>query len=185
MSSKPPRAAAPVIETARLRLRGFEAGDLPAFCDFWNEPAVYRFITGQPLPQEDHWGRIMRLVGHWPMLGYGSWAITEKSGGRLIGQCGFMFLHREMTAPMPEPELGWALRGSCHGQGLGLEATTAALAWFDGEIAAPTTACIIDPANAPSLKLARKLGYKLAAETEYKGKPTHLFHRQRAVTSLQ
>ena len=185
MMNKPLLAAAPVIETERLRLRPLDAPDLAAFCDLWNEPAVYHYITKKPLSVEEHWGRIMRLVGQWPLVGYGSWAVTEKASDKFIGQCGFMFLHREMDHPMPEPEIGWALSGRCHGKGLGFEATSAALTWFDQQFDIKQTACIIDPTNAPSQKLAAKLGYKLAAKTTYKEDPVWLFHRQRGITSPQ
>jgi RimJ/RimL family protein N-acetyltransferase len=178
MKNKQPLAAAPVIETSRLRLRAFEATDLPAFCELWNDPAVYRNITGQPLSEEDHWGRLLKLVGHWHFVGFGSWAITDKMSGKLIGQCGFNDYRREITPPMPEPELGWVLQGNCHGKGFGFEATSASLAWFDQQIEVKQTACIVDPANTPSLKLATKLGYTLTAKSNYKGKLVSLLHRQ-------
>ncbi len=177
MKPSPSHAVAPVIETKRLKLRAFEAPDLPDFCELWNESIVARYITGKALSVEDHWGRLLKMPGHWQFVGFGTWAITERTTGAIIGQCGFLDYRREMPVPMKEPEMGWALSGRYHGKGLAYEATSAALAWFDQHFNHPITACIIDPTNVPSQKLAAKLGYRQVASTEYKGKPTLLFHR--------
>ena len=176
--------AAPALETPRLRLRAFSREDFRAFNNFWNEQEVYKYITGKPLSEEENWGRLMRLAGQWPLVGFGTWAIEEKNSGRFIGQAGFGYYRREMDVAMPEPESGWALVGASHGQGLATEAMQAAVNWSDQYIDAPRTACIVDLENLPSQKLAKKLGYILAAETTYKDKPVQLFHRQRVIKPL-
>jgi RimJ/RimL family protein N-acetyltransferase len=169
---------APTLETERLVLRAFKAGDFPDFCVMWNEPAVYQYITGQPFPDEDQWTRLLKMVGHWQFVGYGAWALIDKTTGELVGQVGFNDFRRALTVPMPEPDMGWTLRKHAQGKGFALEACTAAITWFENEIGGDQIACIIDPANAPSLKLAAKLKFKLAAETSHKSKPTLLFRRQ-------
>jgi RimJ/RimL family protein N-acetyltransferase len=175
------RAAAPVIETARLTLRAFAPEDFPAFCDLWNDPAVYRHITGKPLADEDNWSRLLKLVGHWQFVGYGSWAVVDKGSSAMIGQVGFNDYRRDMPVPMPEPEMGWALRAEAQGKGLASEACTAALAWLDRECRPEVVACIIAPENAPSQALAKKLGFMKVADTTYKAQPTLLFHRKKPV----
>jgi RimJ/RimL family protein N-acetyltransferase len=45
-------------------------------------------------------------------------------------------------------------------------------------LAAPRTVCVIHPANAPSLRLAERLGYIRFAETWYKGRDAVLLERQ-------
>ncbi len=54
-----------------------------------------------------------------------------------------------------------------HGQGLASEAVAAAHAWGDARFGAPRTVCMIDPNNAPSLRLAAKMGYAEYARTAY------------------
>ena len=177
-----PRASAPVIETERLTLRSFTAEDFPGFCNIWNEEGVYRHITGKPLSEATHWGRLTGIMGHWPLNGFGTWAVAEKDTGRLLGQCGYLFLKREMKVPMPEPELGWALTTTSQGKGLGAEAALAAARWGDQNIDADKTACIIDAVNTASANLARKIGYTYTANTHFLDKPEleiKLYHRQR------
>lgn len=178
------RTSAPVIETKRLTLRAFAPEDFPAFCDLWNDPAVYRHITGKPLSDEDNWSRLLKLAGHWQFVGFGSWAITDKTSGALIGQVGFNDYRRDMPIAMPEPEMGWALRGEAQGKGLASEACAAALAWLDHAFKPEVVACIIDPANAPSQVLAQKLGFAKLADTTYKAQPTLLFHRKRSAAAV-
>ena len=182
--NKKSHVVAPGLDTQRLRLRAFRSEDFEAFNNFWNEPAVYRHITGKALSEEENWGRLMRLVGHWPLVGFGSWAVEERNSGEFIGQVGFGDYHREMATAMPEPEAGWALAGAWHGQGFAAEAMQAVVNWGDQHIDMPRTACIIDLENLPSQILAQKLGYILAAETTYKDKPVQLLHRQRVITQL-
>ena len=181
MKPSPPRAFAPALETQRFRLRAFRSDDFYSFCAYWNDPAVYRFIAGQPLSQEEHWARLSRLVGQWPLCGFGSWAVEEKASGQLIGQCGFGLSHREMSVPMPEPESGWAFMGSMQGKGIGTEATLAATKWGDENIELPKTACIIAPENLASIRLAHKLGFKQIATATYKSKQVLLLHRDRSI----
>ena len=174
-----PLAVAPVIETARLRLRSYARADFERFCAMWNEPAVYRFITGKPLSTEEHWNRLLRYVGCWPLAGFGSWAVEMKDTGDFIGQVGFGDYQRDMPLAMTEPESGWAFFGAYHGNGYASEACRASLQWADQNLGAAQTACIIDPDNMASRILAEKLGYKLSAETTYISKPVMMFHRQR------
>jgi RimJ/RimL family protein N-acetyltransferase len=51
---------APLIETERLRLRGFLASDLEPMLAMWQQPQFYQYLGGQPLPESDVWTRILR-----------------------------------------------------------------------------------------------------------------------------
>ena len=68
-------------------------------------------------------------------------------------------------------------------QGLGMayEALQAALAWTDAYRLEPRTVCMISPDNAPSVKLAQRVGYRPYAEADYKESRVTLFERPRAV----
>ena len=61
------------------------------------------------------------------------------------------------------------------GRGFAHEALSAVLDWADQTI--PRTVCMISPDNAPSLKLAGKLGYTEYAQTTYKDHPIILLAR--------
>ena len=173
--------AAPVIETERLILRGLQASDFDAFHEMHTDPQVYHFLTGKPLSKEDAWARMLRLTGLWNLVGHGYWALENKPTSQLAG---FAQFHRELATAMPEPEAGWALASAWHGQGYATEAMQVITDWGDQLIDAPQTACMIEPENLTSQKLAQKLGYVLAVETNYKDNPVQLFHRQRVIKPL-
>ena len=61
----------PVLETARLFLRGHEIGDFENTAAMWADPQGTRHIGGRAFSREESWARLLRYVGHWQMLGYG------------------------------------------------------------------------------------------------------------------
>jgi RimJ/RimL family protein N-acetyltransferase len=179
MMSSPPLVAAPVIETARLRLRPLGLQDVDQSFAMWAEPKVYQFIRGKPKLRAEIWNGIMRHAGQWQLLGFGYWAITNRHTGEFIGEAGFLDIQRDLQVQMPEPEMGWALCTRFHGQGLALEAMQAIASWGDTNLAHSRTACIIDVDNFASRKLAQKLGFIQHTEFTLEDKPILLFHRER------
>lgn len=168
----------PAIETPRLRLRGHVPDDLVASTAMWSNPAVTRYIGGHPLGTEECWSRLLRFAGHWAWLGYGYWAIEEKSTGALVGEIGFAHYKRDLVAPHADaPEIGWVLAPEHHGKGCATEAVAAALAWGDAHFGPGPTMCIIHPENAASIRVAEKCGYRQTALASYKGKPVLSFVR--------
>ena len=118
--------AAPALETARLRLRQLQLDDFEAIHAMWLEPKVYEHILGRTSTREETWSGLLRYNGHWNLLGYGYWAVEEKSSGKLVGQMGFADYHRDITPSLDgTPELGWALITSSHGKGYATEALRA------------------------------------------------------------
>ena len=125
------------------------------------------------------WGRLLRYAGHWPLMGYGYWAIEEKSFSRFIGEAGFADFKRDITPSLNgDPEIGWALTPAAHGKGYATEIVHRAdrVGRCQSEIEA--TACLIHPDNSPSIYVAKKFGYSEFARTNYKGQPTILFRRR-------
>ena len=62
-------ARTPQLGTERLVLRGQRASDLGDIAAMWGDPAVTRFIGGNPLAREDAWMRLLRNAGHWALCG--------------------------------------------------------------------------------------------------------------------
>jgi RimJ/RimL family protein N-acetyltransferase len=168
---------APILTTPRLTLAPHDPADLSAFAAMWSDPAVYGPLGGHGFTREEVWHRMLRYTGHWQLVGYGNWAVRETATGRIVGEIGLMD-SRRATVPMFEgtPEMGWVLCSWAHGRGFAREGLEAALAWSDAQGIARTV-CIIDPANAPSIKLAGRVGYTLVAEVTYRDAPSLLFER--------
>lgn len=170
--------AIPRIETKRLLLRGHALQDFEALLAVWSEPAVYQHIAGRPSTREEAWSRLLRYLGHWTLLGYGYWVVEEKATGSYLGEMGFADFHRDIDPPLGgRPELGWILKTAAHGKGYATEALTAISSWGDTHFGAKETACIISPANDPSIRLARKIGFREKLRTLYKGGTVILFTR--------
>ena len=159
----------PTLETERLRLRGHRPDDLDACAAIWAHPAVVRYTTGKPQPREEVWWRILRYIGGWALLGYGFWAVEEKSTGTFIGEIGFGNFKRDLDPPFGNaPEIGWILDPRFHGKGYGTEAARAVIAWGDEHFGLARTVCLIQPENQASLRIAAKCGYVEYGRTKYR-----------------
>lgn len=168
----------PLLETPRLRLRGHRAADYAALAAIWADPVVVRHIGGKPSSAQEVWMRLLRYPGLWCLLGYGYWAIEEKSTGRCMGDIGYADFKRDITPSLEGmPELGWVLAADCHGKGYATEALAAVMTWGSDHFGEHTAACIIDPENAASIRVAIKAGFTLRQEASYHGDTVLLFTR--------
>ena len=157
------------LETDRLILRIHDKSDFPARLALWQNPDVVRHIGNFKRSEEEAWERMLFLVGHWQINGYGYWVVEEKESGNMIGEAGFMDAKRDMTPPYDNRfEAGWVIDPRHHGRGLAREAMAAALTWLDQRFDHPDTFCIIGSENKASLKLADRLGYQFLKNTVYK-----------------
>jgi RimJ/RimL family protein N-acetyltransferase len=151
----------PVIETERLRLRPHQVSDFTDCVAMWSDPAIARYTIGEPAPPQRTWQRILAYRGHWVLLGFGFWAVEEKSSGRYIGEMGFAEHKRAIQPSLGGmPELGWALIAEAHGKGYATEGLRTAVDWGDSHFGLIDTACIIHPENHLSFRVADKLGYR-------------------------
>ena len=168
----------PAIETARLRLRGFTAADLPQFEAMLGDPQVMRHIGGRALSREESWRRIACNHGLWALVGYGYWVVERKDDGVILGQIGFADFKRAMTPSIEGlPEMGWVLGAHAHGQGFATEAVRAGLDWADANLSGQDVVAIIAPDNEPSIRVAEKAGFGDPCPAEYHGEPIILFRR--------
>ena len=131
----------------------------------WGDPIVVRHIGYKPFTREATWARLLRYVGHWQLLGYGMWTVRERATGAFVGEVGLLEAMREISPPLDAPELGWVLAKHAHGKGYATEAVHAALAW--GRRLGDRFTAIIDPDNAPSLRVAEKCGFREVRRPTY------------------
>lgn len=179
--------AVPVLHTPRLLLRGHRVDDLGDSLAMWSDPDVVRYIGGKPMTREEVWQRFLRYVGHWALLGFGYWVITERATGRFVGEAGAGDAGREIDPPWgPVMEIGWALAPWAHGKGLATEAVGAVLEWVDAErakgaagvAAGRRVVCMIEPGHAASRRVAEKHGFAEYAKGQYHGETMELFERR-------
>jgi RimJ/RimL family protein N-acetyltransferase len=173
-----PQPDVPNLTTARLTLRGHRLDDFSDCITLWSDPGVTRYIAARPFTEEEVWTRLLRYVGHWAMMGFGYWMVRETATDRFIGEVGFAEHRRDMTPSVAgTPEIGWVLTPAAHGQGFATEAVRAAIEWGDAHFGGKRTVCLIHPDNAPSLRVAEKVGYREHVRTTYKDAPTILLER--------
>ncbi len=171
----------PTLVTARLTLRAHTAADFADSLAMWSDPDVVRFMGARPATSEEVWARLLRYVGHWTLLGYGFWLISETASGAFVGEAGLADFRRAISPPLgADPEAGWALAAWAQGRGYAAEAVGAVLNWADHTLGAARTVCIIDPQNAPSLTLAGKLGFRVYDKGLYRGDETLMLERSGA-----
>jgi RimJ/RimL family protein N-acetyltransferase len=168
----------PILESERLKLRGHGLDDFVHSAAVWADPEVTRYIGGKPLSEEESWARFLRYVGHWSLLGFGYWVVEEKTTGNFIGEVGFADYKRDLPLLKGLPEIGWVFCSQARGKGYATEAVRAAVAWGDTRFPSARTACIINPENLASIRVAEKCGYRQSELTTYKSRPTIMFVRE-------
>ncbi len=167
-----------MIETTRLLLRPHIADDFEACRAMWQDPAVVEYISGTPSIEAEAWLRFLGYFGRWDIMGYGMFALVEKSSGRFLGEVGFSDFRRGLGPDFdPFHEAAWVLSGAGHGKGYAREAMTAAQDWLDRKFSPEKTVCIISPENAPSIRLAEKLGFHSVRDATYHGDTVKMFER--------
>lgn len=142
----------PVLETERLRLRGFREDDLEPFAEFCASEAMTRFIGGTS-DRPGSWRRIAMYLGHWALRGFGHWAIEDKASGRFVGYTGLW-----NPEGWPEPEVIWGLVENAHGRGYATEAARRVRDYAYHDLGWRTAVSFIAAENLPSQRVAQRLG---------------------------
>ena len=163
----------PTINTDRLILRAPVADDLDALIALWADPAVYRYIPGKRASRGETWHKLMAMLGHWQLMGYGYWIIEERKTHAFVGEAGFGNFKREIDPPLEGTlEAGWVLSPTFHGQGFGTEVVRAMLDWAAENFPETPITCLMSPDNAASFALAKKCGFMERCRTTYKDEPS-------------
>jgi RimJ/RimL family protein N-acetyltransferase len=153
--------AAPLIETPRLILRGWRAGDFAPYAAMMADADTARFITrrGQPLEAPQVWSEMAFLVGHWQLLGHGMFVVEERATGAFVGRIGPL-------APEGWPgfEIAWGLAPFARGKGCAAEAARAAIDWSFRTFDLDRIVSIIHPRNVASQRVAERVGERRTAE---------------------
>ena len=143
------------LKTERLTLRGIDGTDAAAIVLWRGDPAVYRyFLSPHKITEEEHlrWYRERYL----PDEGRCDWMCLRQSDGARIGVFGLI---RDGDAV----EVSYLLAPEARGRGYAQEAVLALLCYAKTEWGAHKATAEIHRDNAPSLALAKRLGFTEAA----------------------
>jgi [ribosomal protein S5]-alanine N-acetyltransferase len=152
--------AGTAIRTARLLLRPFRAGDLPAYTAIRSDPETARYLPGGTAGASEAPERARRTIdawgkGAWADGGYAPWAVEDiENGGRLIGHLGLRRLPE-----IGETELLYLLERAAWGRGLATEGARAAIAFARDRLGLAHLVALALPENAASIAVMRRCGF--------------------------
>jgi RimJ/RimL family protein N-acetyltransferase len=157
----------PVIETERLILRPWRASDIAPNMAMLSDPPTARFITAdrKPVTEElNGWRNAAIMAGHWALHGFGMFAVEERASRQYVGRVGPW-----CPASWPGFEVGWGIAKEFRGKGYAFEAARASIDWVFSTFEVDRVIHCIEPENAPSQAVARKLGAKIEGEVQLFG----------------
>jgi RimJ/RimL family protein N-acetyltransferase len=145
------------IRTERLVLRESEARDRAAVIELNASPEVGTYLGG-PQPRDELERTVPDVPGRHP-----GWFAVELDGA-MIGTVQLKPHNPELPGSRHRrdagrTELGYLFLPGAWGRGYATEACTAALDWFAGAQPGEPVVLYTQTANAPSMRLAAKLGF--------------------------
>lgn len=160
--------------TQRLTLRQPTADDRSLYHAHFTQPEVERWLRPPPLPPFTP-GAVDELVegdqAHWFDHGFGPWVLIEQDTGAFAGRGG---LHWTTVEDIAMVELAWSIEPSRHNLGYATEMATAAVEQAR-ELRIEELIALVLPANAPSRRVAEKVGCERNGEVDHAGLPHLLF----------
>jgi len=151
-----PRDDLPVLESTRIRLRGFREDDLGDFYAVHSDPVVNRYWSfpawTDPAQARDYFASALAGRDAGRML---CWAVADRGDDRLIGATTLAAIDRAQA----RAEIGYALRSSHWGHGYAREAVRLALDHAFGALGLRRIEADIDPRNTGSCRLVERLGF--------------------------
>ena len=166
----------PILETARLRLRGLRGSDFEDYAALYADPEVTRLVaSGETWDRGRAWRHMAFAVGHWHLEGSGVWVAEEKAGGAFLGVIGFW-----EPASWPGFELAYHLVRRHWGNGYATEGGKAALAhaflvWQRNHVMS-----LVNPKNLASIRVAERIGERLEGRIDHCGRRMLIYGLDRA-----
>lgn len=154
-----------LLETERLRLRGYRREDLGDLAAMFADEEHMRFYPA-PFTREQTGVWIERQFERYRDDGFGLWIIEERDTGAFLGTAGPSIQVVEGTR---EVEIGWHVRPGSKGRGFAPEAAGAARDWAFANLDADHLISLVRPENRPSARVAEKIGMHVDREVDYKG----------------
>jgi RimJ/RimL family protein N-acetyltransferase len=153
------------LQTGRLILRPFTMDDVKAVMEITSSPVVSRY-TGDMIydtpAKAAQWVQMLQNVWD-PLPPFLVMAVVPKQTGRPIGYIG---LHPK-EALDNEVEILYAMADEYQNNGYITEAGEAIIRWCFANTKVPYLVAVVKHSNAPSIRVAQKLGFLYAGERTY------------------
>lgn len=162
----------PILETDRLRLRGFTLADLDWLAAIHGDSEVMRYIgPGVPGTLEVTREKLAAMIFRWESRRIPLWAVQMKQTGDMIGRCGFLpYLDTD------EIELSYTFEKPSWRKGFATEAARACLGHAHEHCPWPRIIARAHPDNSASRHIIEKLGFQFdRLEMEHRDGPAALY----------
>lgn len=170
----------PTILTERLILAAPSASFFNAHFATMSDPRVAERIgAGAPHTRTETWRRYCQVAGMWGLVGYGYWAVLDRTTGAMIGFGGLARFERGIAELDGVPEAGWAFNADWWGRGLATEFVGAIMEWADATLMASKVRCVISLDHAASLRVAARNGFVATGTVIHDDHDVHLLTRDR------
>lgn len=147
------------LETSRLLLRPFEAGDVAAYAAIRSKPEVIQFLPGG-VERARHANEVASQIvaafaAPWrERTGYAPWAVVTKADGLLRGHLGL----RVLAEYDDQTELLYMLDSAVWGEGLATEGARAARDFAFDQLQLRHITALALPENTASMRVMAKIG---------------------------
>lgn len=152
--------------TERLHLRPPDPADADHYRALLTHPTVGEWLRPPPLDPFEPADGDAWLEGdrrHWETFEFGPWVVLEQGSGGYVGRVGLRWTEVEGR---PAIEVLWAIAPDRHGEGFATEAAAAAIE-LARERGIEEVIALVLPANAASLRVARKAGLVETTRVEH------------------
>ena len=147
------------LESPRLRIRRFRAGDAAVFASYRSDPNVAR-LQGWEVPYSlDEAQRFVESLAGVSPGKPGTWfqfAVDLRANGALIGDCAL----RTMRTDPRQAELGFSFATPYQRQGYASEAVQCVLGYTFATLEMHRVFSITDTRNEPAQRLLERLGFR-------------------------
>ena len=156
------------IETERLLLRQWRDGDWVSLHRTYGDSEVMSWIGAAARDLASTAAAVGRMSMHWRLLGYGMFAVEERTSGEIVGRVGLM-LHPDWPLDGPKIEVGWTLQRSAWGRGYATEGAWASLEFGFHTLGLPEIFSMTRPDNARSRAVMDRCGLTYRGEIDFHG----------------
>lgn len=146
-----------IIETDRLILREFTAGDAGFILELLNTRGWLKFIgdRGVKTLEDAHDYIQERFVDSYRKNGFGAYLVMLKDKEQPVGMCGLI-----KRPELEDPDIGYALLPEYEGKGYAFEAAWHTLHYAKTVLMLPRILAITNADNVNSINLLNKLGLR-------------------------
>jgi RimJ/RimL family protein N-acetyltransferase len=160
-----------VMETERLMLREMVPDDKANLMLIFSDSEAMRYYPSTKTEEEAQ-GWIDRVMRSYEKNGFGLWACELRETGEFAGQCGLV---AQEVEGRQEIEVGYLFVRKHWRRGLATEAARASRDWGFERLGRRRLVSLINPSNAPSRRVAERIGMTLEKELVWRGRPTCVY----------